>query len=1284
MRRCLLRAIASAAVVWAALTQTGCLWIPGVATAVVLLTNDDGESPPTPPEPPPEVVLRGPFIPLEGTPADVAGGDFLRREGEDPSPPDVAVLASDRLSVRFFRGDGTGRLIEDVVVSLSPEASLPLGLLVIPDPGSGGDGLVVVTRSSLEYLAFDARSGVPALLQWIPLEFERELREVERGDFNGDGVFDVAVSSQVNERVEIFLGRLEGISLRFDPTAGPLLEDSGGGSPEASFPSPRAIAVANFDADPKGLADLAVLVVETQIPSVKLYLSRGDGRTFGFQDQLAFPDANIDFGAALEAREGATFVGLDDPNPDPLPDLLLNRGTRVSKVLLTDFGDGAGPRLWNYPRATGPSVRSPVSPAMIQLPREPPKKQPPLETGEDLLLWDVVAGDAASNVVSLVYSSAGDGIGNDGRVQYALPGEPQALGVCDLDLNGYEDVVAVSVKPPALTVLLANRPGETVRDDPLFFPFGSRSGENPQGSSPEPVAYGVLDAAGTEPFFVLMEGDDRGIIVIHIDPVTWKEVARERHPQVGSELPEQFGAPQVADLDGAPGDEVLIRSQGGRLYVLRLARPEVPRFQLEPLLDLTDPTGIPSVTCGLSEGEPCVQGPPPVTFRLRNPRVASLDGDGIPDLAIPITVASPGEDDYVVVVLNPLVAPDVTFYATGDDARSVCAANLDGDDAVDLLVACEGDDPERGNRIHVLRGDPEAPGRFLRQGLDGWSIPGLWHPKTGCLDPDCNPRSPRFDPECCSADEMEYIATDNESTGMETRAKVIVVATTTTVQVYFNASRTDALDLVGPCQVYDGVDPEFFVLRDLDGDGKPELILSDEDAESISVCKNVIGFDQPTCINPWEPGRRTIDRVTNSIFALVPAPGGPGMLLACLTANEEIVLYEGGDGAYGFNRRAAIPLETADRVGGRYGLATAPREGSGPGDESGLVVASVVEDLDRQTGLGAVDLLFLPRGTPRSSLRDIGALPPSRREARLLLDGILTPGSVLFPALDDGDSLPDLIVSDDATGEAHWLQGTPRSLWLEDEADASGEVLLDPLWRLERGDALVAWECVDLPEAPGAVLVATRRDVTLLCPVKRRVLWTTGVDGEVIRWVAHGFTDRTSRKLDRLFVAILTDRALEVRAPGSGKTTFLAQGVTGITGCHDLDGDGLDDVVLVDPTAGRLRVFLHERALRFRDPASFEYGSSQDPVDVGFGDLNGDRRPDVCVGMEDGTVHAFLGDGRFRDDRLSAVRLARTYAGPKLEALRLADLDGNRKDEILVSVGTPGLVILTDWSDLLR
>jgi hypothetical protein len=244
-------------------------------------------------------------------------------------------------------------------------------------------------------------------------------------------------------------------------------------------------------------------------------------------------------------------------------------------------------------------------------------------------------------------------------------------------------------------------------------------------------------------------------------------------------------------------------------------------------------------------------------------------------------------------------------------------------------------------------------------------------------------------------------------------------------------------------------------------------------------------------------------------------------------------------------------------------------------------------------------------------------------------------------------------------------------------------------WRLGGIGSLLAWRCIDLPETPGAVLMATTEDVVLASLRTFDVLWSLCEDGHggatscggggpAIRDACWGLVSTSRPSLRNLFVVVLTDGELSVHFIKSRKKTVLAAGVPGLVGCGDLDGDRRDDIVLVDPTSASLRVFLGGGGESFRPPSEFLHGSSVEPVALAFLDANGDGRQDVCFGAREGNVYTFLGDGRFLDDAKSAVRIEPAFAGPGLESIFAAALDRDGKDEIIASTEVPGLVILSD------
>jgi VCBS repeat protein len=78
-----------------------------------------------------------------------------------------------------------------------------------------------------------------------------------------------------------------------------------------------------------------------------------------------------------------------------------------------------------------------------------------------------------------------------------------------------------------------------------------------------------------------------------------------------------------------------------------------------------------------------------------------------------------------------------------------------------------------------------------------------------------------------------------------------------------------------------------------------------------------------------------------------------------------------------------------------------------------------------------------------------------------------------------------------------------------------------------------------------------------------------------------------------------------------------------------------------------------------------------DPVELVFLEANGDGWTDIGYGARDGAIFVFLGNGR---GTFGAP--AELNAAPDLEALCVADLDGDGIDEFLAAVGAPGLIIL--------
>jgi DNA-binding CsgD family transcriptional regulator len=124
------------------------------------------------------------------------------------------------------------------------------------------------------------------------------------GDFDGDGLLDIALADQIHHRVTLLLGQADGSWRR-----------------SASYPAagPTALAVGDFNRD--GIADLAVANAGGN--NVSILLGVGDGRLR--------PATTI-------ACERPARVAAQDVNADGLLDLVVVEGGRISVFL--GRGDG--------------------------------------------------------------------------------------------------------------------------------------------------------------------------------------------------------------------------------------------------------------------------------------------------------------------------------------------------------------------------------------------------------------------------------------------------------------------------------------------------------------------------------------------------------------------------------------------------------------------------------------------------------------------------------------------------------------------------------------------------------------------------------------------------------------------------------------------------------------------------------------------------------------------------------------------------------------------------------
>ncbi|MDE2350034.1 MAG: VCBS repeat-containing protein [Gammaproteobacteria bacterium] len=123
----------------------------------------------------------------------------------------------------------------------------------------------------------------------------------------------------------------------------------------------------------------------------------------------------------------------------------------------------------------------------------------------------------------------------------------------------------------------------------------------------------------------------------------------------------------------------------------------------------------------------------------------------------------------------------------------------------------------------------------------------------------------------------------------------------------------------------------------------------------------------------------------------------------------------------------------------------------------------------------------------------------------------------------------------------------------------------------------------------------------------------------------------------------------------------------------DLTGDGANDLVITDPgptgcTAPVIAVLIHDPANpgQFLAPVTYPQAACNPPQSILLADVNGDGRPDVVIGGENG-VTVLLQNAASPGTFLPAAN----YAAPEANEIAVADVNGDGYPDIIVPTGPP-------------
>src|SRR5271157_1999499 len=300
-------------------------------------------------------------------------------------------------------------------------ASLPVGNVPegIASGDFNGDGIadLAVTNSGDNTVSVLLGNGDGTFNAQQTYPVGGEPAGIAVGDFNGDGIADLAVPNASDNNVSVLLGNADGTFPQQNPTYG-------------AGVMPFDIAVADFNGD--GIADLAVTNSGEGTVSVLLGLGNGDG---------TFPQENPTYKVGMDP----IGIAVADFNGDGCPDLAVtNLGDNTVSVLLGNVVNQECDGTFQ-PQQTYPAGVAPYGIAIADF------------NGDGIA--DLAVTNTTAATVSVLLGEGDGTFPQQNPPTYGVGEEPAGIAVADFNGDGFADLAVTSRKDGTISVLLGNGDG---------------------------------------------------------------------------------------------------------------------------------------------------------------------------------------------------------------------------------------------------------------------------------------------------------------------------------------------------------------------------------------------------------------------------------------------------------------------------------------------------------------------------------------------------------------------------------------------------------------------------------------------------------------------------------------------------------------------------------------------------------------------------------------------------------------------------------------------------------
>jgi len=628
---------------------------------------------------------------------------------------------------------------------------------------------------------------------------------VAAADINGDGQPDLIVANYGDNTVSVLLNTT---------AAGAAVPSFAPQQAFATGTNPRSVTIADVNGD--GKPDIIVANRASNTLSVLLNTTAAGATLPSFAAQQTFATGANPFSVAIA-----------DVNGDGKPDLIVANGNdNTVSILLNSTASGAGISSFAAQQtfATG---TSPVSLCAADI------------NGDGKP--DLLVANVNDNTVSVLLNNTATGTMTStfGAQQTFVAGTaPESLAAADINGDGKPDVVVTNLHANTVSVLLNTTVSGAITSD-----FAARQ---TFATGANPIAVAAAD----------INGDGRpDLIVANVDDGTISTLLNIT--ATGAMMP-SFAA-QKSFTTGSPVSITSVDlNSDGKLDVI------VANAGSNTVSVLLDATGLADTAINFATQQPFNTGSYPGSTITADIDGVDYNGSGKPDVIVANTL---GNTISILRNITPPGANTPSFSAqqvltTGTNPMALAVADVNGDGKPDLLAANMGD-----NTVSVLL-NTTVPGsaspKFATQQTFATGT-GPYSLTTTDIDGDGKPdlivansggggvsvllnttvagaALPSFSTQqhfATGASFTSVIAADINGDGKPDLIVSNFITSTGSVLINTTAPGTGAPNFATPQPFAAGSNPQSIITADINGDGKPDLIIANGGSNTIAVLLNI-------------------------------------------------------------------------------------------------------------------------------------------------------------------------------------------------------------------------------------------------------------------------------------------------------------------------------------------------------------------------------------------------------------------------------------------------------------